>query len=54
MQIWALFLLYFFAISKILGSSSKLGSPGFAQGLSGEPKGLYAVTKRKNANSQKK
>ena len=47
MQIWALLLLYFFAISVIFGSFSKLGSPGFAQGLSGEPNGQYAVTEEK-------
>ena len=46
-QIWALFLLYFLAISAIFGSLSKLGSLGFAHGLSGEPNGLYAVTKEK-------
>ena len=45
MQIWAALLLYFFAISAIFGSSSKTGSLGFAQALSGEPSGLYALTK---------
>ena len=49
-QTWALLLLYFFAISPIFGSSSKLGSRGFAQGLSGEPNGLYAVTKDQRKN----
>ena len=45
MQIWALLLIYFFAIFVIFGSLSKLGSPGFA--LSGEPNEPYAVTKEK-------
>lgn len=37
-------LLYFAAMALILGSSVRTGSSGFAQGLSGDPKGLYAVT----------
>lgn len=36
----AVVLPYFAASSFILGSSNKRGSPGLAQGLSGEPSGL--------------
>ena len=44
MQIWAALLRYFSAISAIFGSSSKTGSLGFAQALSGELNGLFPVT----------
>ena len=43
MQTWAGDLPYLLAISSILGSSISVGSPGFAQGRSGDPRGLYAV-----------
>ena len=46
-QIWAGLLSYFFPISNNFGSSNKLGSPGFAHGLSGYPRGIYAVNKKK-------
>jgi len=35
---------YFLPISSNLGSSKRAGSSGFAQGRSGDPRGLYAVT----------
>ena len=44
-HIWAGVLLYFFPISNNLGSFNKLGSSSLAHGLSGDPRGLYAVTK---------
>ena len=40
---WAGDLLCFLPISTILGSSRREGSPGLAHGLSGDPRGLYAV-----------
>lgn len=46
MQTCAGDLSYFLQISNILGSSISDGSPGFAQGRSGEPRGLYAVTEK--------
>lgn len=42
-KIWAALLLYCLAMAKIFGSSKSDGSSGLAQGLSGDPKGLYAV-----------
>lgn len=41
---WAGDLLYLAAIDLTFGSSVRIGSSGLAHGLSGEPKGLYAVT----------
>lgn len=35
---------YFLPISSNLGSCKRAGSSGFAQGRSGDPRGLYAVT----------
>lgn len=44
MQICAVVLLYFLAISEIFGSLRRLGSSGLTHGRSGDPKGLKAET----------